>query len=497
MGVKGLYTWLSKLDNVVINKKLENIILILVDLNYIIYEIAEKQIYNSDEEIINAVINKIMEFFSYEAEIYVFALDGVPPMAKVRQQRERRFGIYLANENKLWDTLKISPGTEFMKNLSKKLKDELKKNNIIIHQLEEKFKIDLSSLKNKKSLAENSIKSLLINNEINTDLIDKIIIELGRKKEIFRKMKIHISDVDEEGEGEHKLLKYIFELERKKITLFFSNDMDTSLLTLPFPDPNIKVIGSIKKEGEIYDTTTIGKFISEYNLKEVLKKKYSIYNVMDFILLTFFCGNDFIPHLAEIKNIFMLDNLCNNYSKYINKYIDKYIVSDNGFISKRNLIKFLEIIIENISYYYSENNLPVTKQEIYGDENIDEVCLNWMEGINWTILYYNNNSEIKDKINIEWSYKYSFGPRIEDFLIYLKETEKKTWIENIIGRGKYLTKLQHLVIILPENGTYLLENNKNKTINNFPELYPTYIERKNEHFILPPIPVKKIRNFFK
>ena len=62
------------------------------------------------------IINvKIINITNPTDLIYI-AIDGVCPRSKVEQQKYRRFRS--VNENKVWDTNAISPGTNFMNNLN-------------------------------------------------------------------------------------------------------------------------------------------------------------------------------------------------------------------------------------------------------------------------------------------------------------------------------------------------------------------------------------------
>ncbi|GAG84327.1 unnamed protein product [marine sediment metagenome] len=52
----------------------------------------------------------------------VLAVDGVAPVAKIQQQRQRRYRSAQENVDPVFDTARISPGTPLMKRLDEQLR---------------------------------------------------------------------------------------------------------------------------------------------------------------------------------------------------------------------------------------------------------------------------------------------------------------------------------------------------------------------------------------
>ena len=96
-----------------------------LDSNSIVYDCArgiEATHPSFETELIARVCAKIESYIELVRPTNVFiAFDGPPPMAKMKQQRERRYKG--AAETKTgWDTVQITPGTTFMLKLDEGVK---------------------------------------------------------------------------------------------------------------------------------------------------------------------------------------------------------------------------------------------------------------------------------------------------------------------------------------------------------------------------------------
>ena len=115
---------IGKLNLLKKNDKIDNFYL---DCNSIIYDMVRTTQYNHidkyEQLIIENVCNKIEYYIKTIApsnSIFI-AFDGVPPVAKLSQQKNRRYKNWYQNKtfntNHNWDTTNITPGTRFMNNL--------------------------------------------------------------------------------------------------------------------------------------------------------------------------------------------------------------------------------------------------------------------------------------------------------------------------------------------------------------------------------------------
>ena len=130
MGIPSYYSYIIKKHRQIITK-INNTIAyhnLYFDSNSIIYdsignvEFIDKSQYEND--IIKKVCEKLEKLIiDIKPTKRVFiAFDGVAPVAKLKQQKNRRyktaFTKQLFNEKVTWDSLAITPGTDFMNKLT-------------------------------------------------------------------------------------------------------------------------------------------------------------------------------------------------------------------------------------------------------------------------------------------------------------------------------------------------------------------------------------------
>ena len=262
------------------NKKMDNL---YMDSNSIIYDCLFSLLnsYDGDNEkfekkIIAAVISKIEVYISIiePTNCLYIAFDGVAPVAKMEQQRNRRYKSYLEKEIKkkldsnykeTWDRTAITPGTKFMDKL-KKIKKYFEKNHKRYN-------------------------------------LNKIIVSLA----------------DEKGEGEHKIFQYIRDNKtqhQKQSTVIYGLDADLIMLCINHLsiskniylyretpefiksinsdlEPNKDYILDIPKMAQI-----LTKKLNGYKTPSTIIEKNKLY---DYILICFFLGNDFMPHFPALN----------------------------------------------------------------------------------------------------------------------------------------------------------------------------------------------------
>jgi 5'-3' exoribonuclease 1 len=138
MGIPFMFSYIVKNHPSIIKKYVKDVLKVdnlYLDCNSIIYDAYSKMEFDKLTEsvavsIIRRVILKIEEYISIinPSKTVIIAFDGVAPVAKLEQQRSRRYKSWYQNEiskmifkkdkNDVWNTTAITPGTNFMAELN-------------------------------------------------------------------------------------------------------------------------------------------------------------------------------------------------------------------------------------------------------------------------------------------------------------------------------------------------------------------------------------------
>ena len=489
MGIPSYFAHIIKNHINIIQKlnSLNNIDNLYLDSNSIIYDCvyAFKNEYKNDdkfEELLYKQICIVLEniLLNINPTNVIIALDGVAPVAKLKQQRERRYKSYLNNkllkefniENDLkWNTTAITPGTNFMNKLNTYLSNYFK--NI--------FHVKCKPKKN---------------------------------------MNIIISGSDKPGEGEHKIFQYIRNNNHHNLTtLIYGLDADLIMLCICHvkyceniylyrETPHfIKQIDSSLEPNECY-LLNISKFANK--IQELLTNNpvenldYDILN--DYIFFCFFLGNDFMPHFPTLnlrtngihilqecyyniinkKNIYLTINnniqwknvrkLVEELSKmeeelFIHEYEERNKLEkkvnryNNDGISQDDIIKndILNIPLKNreIEHYinpiekdwekrYYTSCLKIDKNEI----RLKQLCTNFLEGLEWTFKYYT-----KGCTDYRWKYNYNYPPLLINLYKYIPYFETEFFKEE---KNNPINAKTQLSYVLPYVYFNLIPNSNNK-----------------------------------
>jgi 5'-3' exonuclease len=303
MGIPGYFSkYASKYPDTIIKRKLELIDALFLDFNCAIHPCCRKfsrEHYSHNRKDICekhmieeclAHLLKLIKYSNPRRLIYI-AIDGVAPRAKMTQQRNRRFKSIKEREmdnelkektgyvdpnitqelkehsNEYWDSNSISPGTVFMTKLSDALKKFFTESN------------------------DPQLESLTI----------------------------IISDSNQPGEGEHKILEYI----RKN-----NKDFENNNIVIYGLDADLIMLSMVSHINRIYllrESTEFGKeYFDEgtsFCYLDIDLFKYSIIQELcskippkiklemidklqlldDYIFICFMIGNDFLPNLPPLN----------------------------------------------------------------------------------------------------------------------------------------------------------------------------------------------------
>ena len=510
MGIPFYFSYLIQNHKKIITKieNISNIDNLFLDSNSIIYDSLNFENFINKTQfenyIIENVINKlqiIIKNINPKNKTFI-AFDGVPPIAKLTQQKNRRYKSHyqakLFAKPVLWDTCAITPGTNFMNNLNNAIKKQYSNNaNIILsltdipgegeHKIFEYIRenFDLNDSKN-------------INNIVygmDADLIMLSLNHLKYSKQIYlyRETPHFIKSLDNSLDPEQTYLINILDLGNqiyKELTDDISVQEDT-------PD-------WLKEASDVLDS-------SLNNLQINGQTFYS--KIDDYIFICFLLGNDFMPHFPAINirsNGFIVllelyKNLFNNKKQLIKDgkivwanfklFIGKIGENEEAFLkeiynlrekqSKRNYkensdeekeFKFnsipswernIETFINPFEegwqhrYYSSLFDIDITKDN-NDNKAIGNICTNYLQTLQWTYYYYS-----KECVNWNHSYNYHYPPLLSDLYKSVPYFDSELVLKedkNIIHPHlllSYVLPRDSLNLLPPNIHNYLLKNYEN------------------------------------
>ena len=487
---------------------------IFLDFNSIIHMCSAQVVSQSSssnvkqlqKDIFDCIAKYTLEIIAYTNPINMvyIAIDGVAPRAKMTQQRKRRY--LSAKRNSAiedfktqhgipfikWDSNCITPGTDFMKCLSKFLETEFR---------------DLT------------------------------------KSRFPHVQNLCISTADEEGEGEHKMIHYI------KNNPLHSEDscdivygLDADLIMLALTCQNIaksKIVLMRESNNFIHDRGnakkhTPFKYLIIDRLRESIVDTFLVAPqeisckdqlVCDYVFMCFFLGNDFIPGLSFLKiQEGAVDVLLSVYNKVCSEHgllryenqmysinmivLEKFLtelknVEDNMMIKAHenfynmqvhppknfsNIVgiirqqsphvtlkeaqsKALKEYIDDMEKYplrnkpaypFNPRNDPKWRNSYYyyvfganTTDLISDVCMNYIDGLLWTTNYYFNRNA-----HMSWYYKYSYAPCATDLYRHVVSLAND---DDVSRQSKLLYDSTHVVsphlqllMVLPPQSVELL-----------------------------------------
>jgi 5'-3' exoribonuclease 1 len=495
MGIPSYFSYIVKNHINIIRKYEKNSLKVhnfYLDCNSIIYDI----IYKSKEllsniDIIKGVILKIDEYIQTiePTHLIYIAFDGVAPVAKLEQQRNRRYKSHYQQEISKsilkksdlgWNTAAITPGTEFMKELNIGVSEYYSSN-----------------------IAKYNVQNIIV------------------------------STSSKVGEGEHKIFDHIRNKDDPTFTsIVYGLDADLIMLAinhLPIQSqiylfretPEfIKSIDNSLEPNESYflDIPLLSETITE-SMSSVTNngtnESTTINRVYDYIFLCFFLGNDFMPHFPAVNiRTGGIDKMLGAYKATIGK--TNKVLTDGNKIYWRNVLEVVEFLAKQEETYIKTEMKMRDRKEKYGfledtpeqkyakfealptyerkteklinpfqsmwqeryylslfkmkitDERRKQICVNYMEGLEWTMKYYTSGCP-----DWRWCYKYNYPPLLQDLVKYIPLFDI-TFIEE--KERNPVTELVQLCYVLPKHSLNLLPAKLYEILKDKEELYPENCE---------------------
>jgi len=283
-----------------------NIDNLFLDLNCAIHPCCAGK--TDENEMKQSILEKIQECVNITGvdKLLYIAIDGPAPRTKMEQQRQRRLRSF--HENKVWDTNQITPGTRFMNDLNVFLKENFK------------------GIKNNKN-------------------------EKGKN------LKIVLSDSDEPGEGEQKIMKYMdLNCNPDDVNIVYGLDADLMMLSMIRKHKVYLLRERTEFNFEGLDTNYVFLDINllKQSIIETLKKSFvKVPNetlLHDYLFMCFFIGNDFIINSPSINIRYSgLDRLLEIYNELQQEYFGRFYLIDlkeKNKINENNLKLFINKLAE-------------------------------------------------------------------------------------------------------------------------------------------------------
>jgi len=494
-----------------------------MDCNSIIYDVVhtlEKQsskynynnqhdIQHFERSIINAVILRIREYITTisPTNVLFIAFDGVAPLAKMDQQRSRRYKTAFMSalsfedplrpfvdtpQNSKWNTSAITPGTTFMSMLSAQIHAEF-------------------------------------NGPSGVSVFGK------------RIPHVIVSTSTDPGEGEHKMFAYMrANVKSNENVAVYGLDSDLIMLSILHSvfchniyifreTPQFsKSILPAQLRSDTNDLLFLDiRELTKSILNEMKVLEYEVQRIYDYILISVLLGNDFLPHMVSLNlRGTGMDELLQMYAEHITKRREYLVSADRKihwknvkyFIGKLAAVEHTNIIDEYAQRAkLAKRKYPETTPEerefvlqktplIYrGDEEYicpteeqwetryyrvcfpttnhagkmpdmaKDICVNYLEGMEWVFRYYSEGCP-----HWRWKYRFHYPPLLVDLYKHIPETSSSL-LGNIRAENRPFHPHIQLSYVLPPISQHLIPQ-KTRVLIQRPEYSSLFVSIRNTRF---------------
>lgn len=398
-----------------------------LDLNAIFHPVCQKYFFQTPgkktfEGCYAEICKEIDRLTSHipPKEELVLSIDGVAGLSKVNQQRQRRYRSVKEKDpelRELFDTNQISVGTEFMIGLRNYIKLYYK---------------------------------------------DRAVMLLD----------------DQVGEGEHKIIRYLHQKQKKKICIY-SPDADLIMLGIALDKKNVFIFRpNIYSDIDCsYFLVSIDKFKKDVSqMVDSTQEDRETQIVTDFVFLLFFLGNDFLPHSPSYEIKYGGINMILSMYQSVLKDSPGLVMLEKGVYSIRVPLlrkvleelsireiemiklkyknfrgfpnKLLDQYIRDIDRNFSEYRKAYYQK--YFGESLDEICREYLNGLCFVGTYYHYGMP-------DWwyQYRYDHAPFFTDLYEYVQECKEDSWYVEF-NKNEPLSPLEQLMCVLPHESKNFL-----------------------------------------
>jgi len=411
-----------------------------------IFELGLDLVYNEYENTLYNSLNTVITLINPQ-QLVVLAVDGLPPLAKIWQQRQRRYYTMLEYDPKKFDTNNITTGTDFMRKIDVSLNNWCKQ------------------LSNKTGL------------------------------------KVIYSSHLQKGEGEHKIMNMIRDrtISGNGAHIIYGLDSDLIVLSMLAPINNIYLfhtneldMSNVEKVDvlsiDIFRRIIIEKLNPTLNLYRVTQKELAAdTSLTDFCIIMSLLGNDFLPavfafddigkslefifseyvsfglsltnnqgiqwnnlqqfiYTLSIKENTLLIEKSNNKVKYPSKLLSQAKENDEFNIDKFRNIWYTNALGNRGDNFVSGNNITIY--------DITTMAREYASGIGYILNYYLNG---ENNINLAYSYNYFHAPMLEDiYKVMDKDIGLLNNRYNYNTLPKNFSVLHQLISVIPPTSSMLL-----------------------------------------
>ena len=509
------------------------------DCNGIVYDVirsitfTNKSVDAYESEVIDAVCHKIQSYIDVfqPKEKIIVAFDGVAPVAKLNQQRERRYKSWLTGD--------------LQKRIEKK--NASKKTSVA-------SSVETSTFWNTSSITPGTAFMKKLNEHVTAHFVSN--------------PKVLVSTSDVSGEGEHKMFQHIRDFadgHKNKTTIIYGLDADLIMLCLNHlhiseriflyretPEFIKSVDNTLDQAADYYiDIPELAQSIIKYmngmhEQQDQVSAKIEFQSekcrMFDYIFICFMLGNDFMPHFPALNiRTGGIDTLLDAYRQTIGSSPGEYIVcfhepSAEYKINWINYKRFIEYLADredelirkeykrrdrmqqlqgmhssgykngggnncsDVVSEWSNEELPASMDEFnmcpmkYREKEkqinpftegweqryystlfhvkitasvCKNICMNYLEGMEWTFKYYSSGC-----IDWRWSYKHHYPPLLKDLCQFIPDTPRHDFLQ--VMEPCPIRDVVQLCYVLPKPSLQLLPQRVFEKVSKHPNFNSMY-----------------------